>query len=153
MTIAFNPYFELVEIDLSDNTSIAPGGTNTQTLTPPAGFCYQIVGIYYSAPDPAGSGAGTHELNVYYDTATEYPYQLIFLQSATGSGIYIGKYASFIATTEQPTGSLQASLCYGGYIWCTNTEPILFEYDNDTDVNQTANRILRVLVKKYKQGD
>ena len=51
--------FKLKTVDLSDDTTIAPAGQNTQTLQPADGKIYEVIGIYVSIPDPAGSGAGT----------------------------------------------------------------------------------------------
>jgi hypothetical protein len=152
MPIAFNPHFKLKVIDLTDDTTVGPAGSNTQTLTPPAGKIYSIKYIYYNAPDPAGSGAGTHELAIERILVTSERRNAL-VKATTGNTINIGTNSLWAGdSAEYPSNANQQhDLMYRGDLICSNDYPIKFVYNNDTDVNQTGTRVLEILVKEYDE--
>jgi hypothetical protein len=154
MTLNHHPHFKLKQIDLSDDTTVAASGTNTQSLTPPAGKIYRIISILYVAPDPSGSSSGTHELEWRYNGFTQGSSgRLGFVQGNTGSGIsvssnrYVGN-ASEVLSSE----TLQHQLITLGCMYCSSTYTIDFKYDNDTDVSQTGTRTLLIMVLEYDEA-
>ena len=148
MSYTVNPRGKIVGIDLSDDTAVAAAGTNTQTLTPPLGNVYQIIDIYYNAPDPAGSAAGTHELGIKQVTVTSDRYRAL-IRASTGNAITVN-YAGFIGdSAETPSNIREQLLFIRGQLWASNTYPMKFVYDNDTDVQQAGTRALEILVKEY----
>jgi len=151
MGIVKNNNFKLKHISLTDDTSVIATGTNTQTLTPPTGKIYIIRMIYYHAPDPAGSSAGTHELTIQRIMVTT-ARRLAFLRSTTGNAIYYNDLVMNADSSEIPTSvQEQFLLNIGGLIVASNSYPIQFKYDNDTDVAQAGTRTLEILVEEHNE--
>lgn len=153
MPIAFNPVFELREIDLTDDTSVpATTGTNDQSLTPDVGKVWQVVQIYFSAPDPAGSSSGTHGLRFYPRSEVATNNLIAYVQGNFGSAINIGQNMAFNGDAKQPaTQQYQVDLMYKGILWSNNTKPFLFRYYNTTDVAQAGTRTLKFLVREFNE--
>jgi len=151
MTVTHNPFFKLKLIDLSDDTQVnSGGGINTQTLQPAAGFCYQIVKIFVDIPDPVGSAANDHRL--YVGNTTNLDNNAFFsIVSGTGTDITINEYG-LGGTTEVPANIAQQQELIYFLLYCNHDNPIEFLYINNTDVNQTGTRTIKVLVKEYKEG-
>lgn len=145
--------FKLDMIDLSDGTQVNSGGSdNTQTLQPPDGKIYQVIGIIYNAPDPTGSAANDHRLYV-RNKYIGHAYNLIYIASNTGTAIQI-RHEGFSGSTKVPTGvDNQYRLIRGGDIISSYSQPVEFYYINNTDVNQTGTRICKILVKEFDEGD
>ena len=138
-------------MDLSDNTGVNAGNSNTQTLTPPTGKIYTMAMIYYHAPDPAGSSSGTHDLTikrVYVSIAR----QLAIIKATTGNDVTVGSNTLWSGdSNEQPSNvELQYALTHGGLI-ASNSYPIQFIYNNDTDVAQAGTRTCEILVREYNE--
>lgn len=150
MGIAFQPYFKLKLIDLSDATQVNSGGANNeQNLQPDSGKVYQIVGMEYTAANPVGSTAGTHQLTIRRNNGSA-TYDLGVIISNTGSDIKINRNG-FDGTSESPTAIAQQYDIMNRFIYCDNTDYITFRYINSTDANQTGTRTLKLWVKEYNE--
>lgn len=136
--------------DLSDDTSVSSaGGTNTQTLQAPTGFIYQVIDIGYSAPDPAGSGSGSHKLTFKYRTAQD---DLGYVNSAFGNAVGISNNGFEGSTSEYPASATDQLLLMRSYVYVSNLVPIDFLYTNSTNVAQAGTRALKIVVKKFPEG-
>ncbi len=143
--------YELKLITLTDDTTVAHAPTSiTNTLQPDVGFIYQIIEIGYTAPDPIGSGAGTHKIVGEYNGA----YKPIFsITGTTGTAISINLSGFTGDSDETPTNIReQQILKNGGLIFASNSVPFNFTYTNSTDVDQTGTRTCIVFVKKYREA-
>ena len=89
----------------------------------------------------------------YYDTASVAPSRIFYLSSNTGSAIKTASN-SFDATSETPSGTAQQFDIIAGKIplIASNQYKLIFNYTNNTDVNQTGTRLLKILVKEYPEG-
>jgi len=148
-----NNGFKLKLIDLSDNTSVASsGGTNKQTLQPDPGKIYEVCKIWYVASDPAGSSAGSHKIECHYETTGDTYNGVFRIAGNTGSGIYT-RFGGFVGDSEEAPSTEATQQLYIGScnLVCSNTYPLNFTYTNSTDVNQTATRTLKILVKEYNE--
>jgi len=147
-----NTGFKIKLIDLSDNTVVTSGGgTNTQTLQPPAGKIYQVIQIEYSVATPPGSSANTHDLVIQYQSSTV---AIATLSTAFSKSIYISGATTpyeFFADSEDPSAASQQFKICSEAIWCSNSLPVDFIYTNDTDANQTGTRTLIIYVKEYNE--
>jgi len=142
------------EIDLSDNTSVAGGGgTNTQTLQPPEGLCYLITRLWIEIPDPVGSGANDHRLEVYWDASFTTASRLLYCLSNFGSDISTNA-GGLVATTEVPSSQNQQSEILTGIArsWASYDSPIYFLYTNNTDVAQAGTRTIKMIVEVWDNG-
>jgi hypothetical protein len=143
---------KLTVVDLSDNTSVTDGGgTNTQTLTPPAGKIYIIRDIYYSCAAPVGDTSGTHKIRAlctYVSTARV----LIVVKGNHSTSLTITAGTMIGDSDETPAdGRDQHELIKSGFIHASNTYPIAFEYTNNTDAAQTGTRTLEILVEEINE--
>jgi len=153
MIIPASTGFKLKIIDLSDNTTVtASGGTNTQTLTPPDSKIYEIIGIDYSAADPAGSSSGTHALSIRV-TNLFVTAEHLYVRGTTGTGIYIQPNNGLVGDSSEVPSATSDQLFYitRGALKCSATNTIAFIYTNNTDVNQTGNRQCKVMVLEYNE--
>jgi len=146
-----NPNYKIDEIDLSDNTSVAATGTNTQVLQPPVGKFYKIKWISYSAPDPAGSSAGTHKLDCSYDAIYDDTKRIFQIVSTTGNSVLIYTGAFVGDSSETPSAAASQLLLITDGLVVTNAHPICFRYTNSTDVAQAANRELYIMVEIHNE--
>lgn len=153
MGVTKNNAFKIALIDLSDDTSVAAAGNNTQTLQAPAGKIYQVIGIEYLAPAPIGAGAGEHTLTIYSAIGTDSQQtKMAVLNTVFGSTLAIGFTNNFVAATvESPSVALEQRAVCTDILWCSHTYTIHFKYDNDTDVAQTGTRTLNILVKVFDE--
>jgi len=134
-------------VDLTDNTQVNAAASNTQTLTPPAGKLYRVRMIHYQIATPAGSTAGTHELiGERILVTSERP---VFTVKADFNATIFIKDLRFTGnSSELPSNEReQFLLLTNGDLIATNSFPLKFTYNNDTDANQTGNRILEILVE------
>lgn len=140
-------------IDLSDATSIAAAGTDTQTLQPPSGKIYIVRNFQYNALDPAGSGAGTHELVVFNGIAQTVQNRSARIAATFGNPIEVGFANGFVGdSSESPsTQTEQRFICTAG-LRCNHNYPIEFLYKNNTDVAQAGTRTLKLLVEILNEG-
>jgi len=143
-----NSFLGIKFIDLSDDTTVTAGNTNTQTLQPTNGQLYRIIGINYASTDPAGSGSGNQSLSIGYQNMSDSD-GIGKITSNTGSSIYITQM-QFLGTSEAPSSAaLQYDLLHSSI--CSYSQPIDFIYKNDTDVSKTGTRRLLIMVEVYKE--
>jgi len=147
-----NNNFKLVLENLSDNTTVAHAPTtDVQTLQPESGKVWELIKIWIYIPDPVGSSAGSHKITAYYDSSYVSQSGIFSMTSNTGSAI-LTAWMAFSCTTALPSAStLTYYITNGWHFYCSNDNPIYFAYTNSTDVDQTGNRILKILVKEYNE--
>jgi hypothetical protein len=143
---------KLTVVDLSDNTSVAAAASNTQTLTPPAGYIYIIRAIFYNAPDPAGSAAGTHYLQIRRVLVTA-DRTFAAITATTGNAVDINSSIFIGDSAELPTHEISQNLLMYQNLIASNSYPIKFFYHNATDVAQAGTRTLEILVEMIPEAD
>jgi len=145
--------FDIIQVDLTTDATVTHGPTTEQMrLTPPKGFAYQVIAWQIDIPDPAGSSSGTHVLTCYHSNANAIDNRLFMATGNTGNKINVGRYFQMVADSESPTQNVDQAAILRDACWCTNDFPILFEYENKTDVDQAGTRTLKLLVKKHPLG-
>jgi len=146
-------------IDLTSSGNIASSGEETITLQPTAGFIYKIKALHFKAIDPAGSSAGTHEVQFNLNNGTDY-ISVCICRGNTGSAVQIGsangsgtnRWEFSGNATEQPDADLeQMQLFFTGNLMCSYSIPLELLYKNDTDVTQAGDRIVIVLVEEIPE--
>jgi len=139
--------FEL--LDLTETDTVNAGATKTVTVTADEGEIWIVRDIRMSIPDPAGSSSGNH---LFYLRRSDTDVEMGYLYAAFGNNININDGALAGAGGEEPTGSENQRELIRNNIYITSTLPFQFHYYNNTDVNQTGTRLLKVLIEKVKEG-
>jgi len=140
-------------VDLSDDTTVADGATNTQTLQPNNGEMYKVKNIWYQAP--ANANAGNHELYIKQQNApnlngVEY-YALV--RSDDASTVAIGRGGFYGDVAEDPADAIDQYAVMHDVIIATYDQPVDFIYENNTGINQTGTRKLYLLVEVYSEAE
>jgi len=137
---------EIIYLDEDNDDTVIATGQHIQISTPPAGYIYQLIAIYYNAPDPAGSTAGTHQVEL--KSASGY-ISYVLVVATTGNPVLIQRLELFGNSSEAPSAAANQALVLQSIRW-SNAEPLHIVYDNDTDVSQAGTRRCRLLVEKIK---
>ena len=140
--------FKIELVDLTSTGTIAPAGTDAITLQPPEGYAYQILDMNLRASLPAGGSSGTHEFK---GRITGNYHDEFWVIAAFNSVVYIAPYDFNGPDTERPTAIGQQFPTIHETMYCTNDNPLVITYTNDTDVDQTGSRTVIVIVKKTRQ--
>lgn len=135
--------------DLGASSTINAGNQEVQQLTPPDGFGYKILDVYFSVTALAGATSGAHHFYIVIYGTNHAPL-LLSGKSLFGSNLEFGQRRWKTADSEQqpPSGTDQALVLPLGI--ATNAKPFWVYYDNDTDANQTNQRYLTIMVEKIK---
>lgn len=142
--------YKIEVVDLSDDTTVTPAGTDVQTLQPPVGFTYEVIDIGYQCAAPAGAGSGTHQL---YGEYTGAYVEMMRVKSVFGSAVQIIAAGFNGDSQEVPSAAAdQFRLMHLEMIKCSRSVPFVFTYTNGTDVNKTGTRTLIVIVKKRREA-
>jgi len=137
-------------IDLTTNATVNTSDSDEIDLKPNKGFIYQVIGVYVDIPDPIGSGANDHELYFYSDAfGTRYS-SYLEVRVNSGADIDIQTDSGLVGNTESPTNIDEQLWAICERMWASYDVPLHILYRNDTDVNQTGTRTIKLLVKVYK---
>jgi hypothetical protein len=140
--------YRTLVIDLSDNTQVNAGNSNVQTLQPPVNKVYEVLHIFYNIATPGGTAAGTHDITI---TTTNFAEAIIISKAAHGSTVQIKSLELVGDSLELPTTTPTQAMAIQSLV-ATYDEPVVFTYNNDTDVNQTKTRTLKILVRVKDLG-
>lgn len=145
---------KLLRIDATDDTTVAHAPTliTMLELKPDIGFLYEVISIFALIPDPVGSAAGTHTLEFSATGRTSNDDQFLKVTSNTGTAILIRDSNGLVGTSEVPSGQSSQDDIIHHTMWASNDWPILIEYKNSTDVDQSGTRQLFVLVKIWREA-
>lgn len=150
MGMSRNPSFGLEVIDLATTSSVAhTGGTDTVSLTPPAGVIYEVVDMWLNIP--AVGTAGTHEVLMGFIDLNAF-HILLFGKSNFGSSITFTQRLIGTADSNKTPSANADQQNNSTRIFCSSDHTLDFKYTNNTDVNQTGNRDIKILVKKYPEA-
>ena len=154
MGIAFEPFFKVKIISLTDDTQVnSGGGTDTKYLKPDLGYIYEMVLVNIDIEDAAGSTAGTHQIKIIYEASqTEFTIDnlIAFYRGTTGQDITTAYTRPDGPDYEKPSTYIDSTLYEKRY--ATNTNPLSFQYTNSLDAHQTGTRIIEIMVKEYKEA-
>lgn len=137
-------------IDLSDNTVVAhTNGTVDVLLQAPSGFIYKVRGLQYQAN--AVGTTGTHRLDIQQTDGT-LTINMGYLASNFGANILISGSSNeslqfYADASERPSTPDAQMLWVTNTLIASHTDYLNFKYTNNTDVNTSTNRLLRVLVE------
>lgn len=129
-----------IQVDSIESTSVFPGTIRTIEFTPPAGYIWNIVAMYLSAPVPVGGFAGEHKYTIQTGN--------IFIVEGKSDFMNILRwdYSHWSnADSHQPADditTLQAILStkYSHEI------PIKILYTNNTDIANLGSRVIRLYI-------
>lgn len=141
---------ELISLTTAD--AVAAAGEDIIQLKPDVGFLYEVIGLMARIPDPVGSGAGDHQLEIFRNGREHANDEYITITSNTGVDIVIRDSVGFQGTTEAPSATAQQYDMMHSVMWASNANPLDFKYDNDTDVEQSGTRNIMVYVKKWREA-
>lgn len=141
----------LKQIDLSNDTAVGIGGNNLQTLTPPAGKVYQVVGWYIKILAVAGATANAHGLKIRPAGGTTNEETVLQAVSNWNVAIVVGQYGGVVAGTETPSGHEQQQWILNGSIWASADYPLNIYYYNDTDNATSQTRTIKLLVREFNE--
>ncbi len=150
MPVALNQNFKLRLIDLSDDTTIAHAPTSLTVQAKPApGRVWHIVDFFYYGPDPAGSAAGAHKIEIRNTGVSPTCYNFR-LSSNSGTDIYIS-HVTLTGTAGAPSTAPAASNALQRGLYASNSLPLDITYTNSTDVDQSGTRQCYLVVKEYRE--
>jgi len=142
--------YKLKLIDVSDNTMVpSGGGTVNNDVQPPEGEIYQIINAWLDIPDPAGSAASNHV--IYGQVGADNSQRWFSFNSNTGLDITT-YYNQAQASSENPSVSGDQQSLFSSQICISHTHFLRLRYLNNTDVNQTGTRTMKLLVKVYREA-
>jgi len=136
---------KLFKLDLTTDDNVAPGAYDSIFLTPPDGYYYIIRNIYFHAPNPVGSSAGSHGLYVY----DVYSYNMA-VTNTFGSDARIRQF-QFSGNVEIPGNSQQQFDLITGALVSPGNDPLDFRYCNNTNAMQDGTRRLVLYVEQVKE--
>lgn len=145
----FNPeFYEEVEfIDADSATTVKAGNTETVTVTPPAGYVYEILGLKMTVVKPGGTSTGDHGFTVGDETNN---LGLGNFKSVHGSNCEFDHGMAIIADdTQRPPANTDQMLSYKHTRFDENTG-ININYLNNTDADQANARTIKLIVRKIK---
>jgi len=119
-------------------TDTIPAASNAtvMTLTPPEGFIYRLIKLYAEiAPVPA-SGSGTHELR-WYSLCTAGTNEDFIVKSDHASVCRI-QMSGFAGDSLEQPADLADQLIAINLMIGSNNDPIIINYYNDADTDQTS---------------
>jgi len=129
-------------------TVAASGGSEEIQVTVNEGEYVVIRGMFVSIP-AIGGASGNHVLTLRVGETTSY-ILLAELSGTDGAAITISK-SEFAADSESPsTAAMQQAIITGGHFMGNSDYPPTFKYVNNSDVNQTGTRNIRVFIEVYK---
>lgn len=133
----------------ADSTGTIAGGIGLSeivTITPTVGYMAKIVSLYFLASAPTGGSTGTHQVELYFGSSRN---QKIFrARSVFGSSVLISSN-TFITADSYKEPSADAELNNNLInTYFDNENPLKLYYQNQTDVDQTADRVIRIVVKE-----
>lgn len=135
-------------VDLSTTDSVASGGGSSGLeIDVPEGYVYQLLAMYISIPDPVGSTSGSHNVTLQCGTLLT-PKMKGLSDSGTNIRFTNGAFDQITTKTPNDDGILNDILF--GSVYGDPVEKMRFLYVNSTDANQTGNRQIKCVFKKYR---
>ena len=131
-------------IDADDATAVAAAAQDVYTLQPPAGTIYQVISFYWNIPAIGGS-AGNHHINIERTPAATWRH---FRATNAGTSAINCNYDDVQTSSSKTPSNAREQANLHNKLWASNSVPLYFEYDNQTDTQQAGTRTLRILVRK-----
>jgi hypothetical protein len=138
----------LLMIDADDDTQVNAGATDVYTLQPNPGEIYQVISFYWLAP-AIGGVAGDHILQI--ERVAALPWRHWRIENPGANNVSYNYDQAQNYDSQTPSSAREQHALHR-HLWCDNDNPLLFEYDNDSDTNQTGQRYLRILVRVFTEG-
>lgn len=131
-------------VDLSQTTTVAAGSTENLETFAPSESLYRIVGAKIIAPPPTGAASGFHIFKILTGGG------IALLAGRSGYQTDIRFHRSYWRTanevSEPPNEAAQQEAISS--LKATESQPVEIEYQNQTDVDQTDNRTIKLLVEE-----
>jgi hypothetical protein len=132
----------ITTINASQSSTVNSGSSERTVVTAPSGTILRVLALRFFARAPSGASSGDHSLNI-QGPATNVSY--LVAQSDFSNEIVLNqtviKSANLSATptTEEAQSSTIRSL------QSDDSQGIVLEYSNDTDVDQTESRDITIV--------
>lgn len=134
---------EVVEINQDQSSSVSAAGAQNVDITAPAGQVATILGVRLDVVAPTGAASGTHEFRVQSGNSVEY----IIARSVYSSAVSYRSSHIYVADSlKLPSDQAAQERALIGRMFSAS-QSLRINYQNNTDVAQTNNRIIRFLVK------
>jgi len=146
-TIAVNNRPGVEIIDLSQTETVDAGSGQISELYAPEGSIYQVLSFRATAPNPTGSSDGQHRFSIYFDTGFGLKNDLTEGVSYAGTNVK-WNFSGWTEFDEANPSNQAAQAALTSKMKATDSEPLVFFYDNQTDVQQTEKRTLYVAVEE-----
>lgn len=138
---------ESVEFIVADqDTNLAAGESETILVKPPHGYVYDLIAWRFSTNTPENSTEGTHEIELRSETATVRVMKGV--SSHDNHLVYRNGGWSFTSSESPSTEAATIQMLRG--LRADANNGFSFVYRNDTDVEQTNGRSIRLWVRKLQ---
>lgn len=145
-TVAVSNRPEIHQFNLNQTADVASGGSQQTDLFAPSGSIYKVRGHFFRADPPSTAASGGHE---------------VFLGATNSVGMLKGlsNYNTKLhwvcsrwksADTEQAPSGEAAAIEALRSVRATENESLYYNYRNNTDVTQTNNRTISIIVEEER---
>jgi len=136
------------KLDLSSDSTVNAGSSETITSTPEPGYLYKVKSIHLNIVTPGGTSSGTHRFDVKHTSPTMT--YLTGISAHDGQLRYDFGYWRNADNTELPLTGIEQLLMLNQIVY-NHDHPLTIKYTNDTDVNQTNERSIILDVEIYRE--
>jgi len=148
MPYNYNPRArKFVNIDVSSNSTVLSGQSETVTITPPSGKVYSIIRVDEYCSPPSGATTGTHS----FDNRSSNPNRtIVYIENAYSGVIQLRGISPILYSRIDPsdTGLFANEVIH---VAITNTSYLTITYNNNTDVNQAATRTIKFMFEEFDE--
>jgi len=136
------------------SATVGTGTVEEKTITPAIDEIWILKQLGFYVATPAGSASGTHEIRLTYLTGSPSSYILYLIRADHAQPITTYKNGLPYSTTtveipDTHQGILE--LIAGDMLVATSDNPLIFRYENDTDVDQTNARTYYYRYMRYRK--
>ena len=93
---------KMIQKSYSNSATVAAaGGTEVATIQPDVGKMYKLVQVWFYYPNPAGSTAGTHDIEIYRTSSPTTEYNGILRCVATTGNYIKSSWGQLVADSQE----------------------------------------------------
>lgn len=138
------------QIDASSSTTVSASQGENVIVRPPSGTIYDLLALRLTAEPPAGSSSGNHSITL---RSEDLFIGAVDLESFHSDPLeYTSSEIIDASANQVPSSSAAQAQAVRG-LRADNSSGFLIRYFNDTDADQTQNRIIRLWVREIQVSD